>query len=208
MASYVDIANLAASKIGEDDQLTAPDDDTHLGRSVAAVWSIVRQATLRDHPWNFAVKRVAIAADAKAAPVGFQYAYPLPADCLRLVGLIDHPTSRNFELEGRAILFDATGPLRIRYIVDVEEPAYWDSDFTEAFACRLAYAIADRITGDSGRKSEAWNAYTLALRQAKKSDALENPGPVEASSPWEEARFGWGDHGLYERVYRGSSTYP
>ena len=76
MASYVTIANLAASKIGEDDQLRSPDDDTHLGRTVAAVFVAVRRAAIRDHSWNFAmVRRELAAASLQSVPYPWQSSF-------------------------------------------------------------------------------------------------------------------------------------
>lgn len=191
MASFVTIANLAASKLGEDDQLADRDDDTHLGRSVRAVWDEVRRASLRDHPWNFAIARDRLSATAGVDAYPFTSAFRLPADCVRLLDVNGWSRDR-YQLEGRSVMADAAGPLPVRYVADVEEPALWDDLFVEAFACRLAYQIADRITGDRGRKADAWAAYQVALSQAKRVDARENPGVQWAASGWELARGGWG----------------
>ena len=48
MSSYVAIANLAAIAVGTSARLTAPGDNTVLGRAVAAVWDISRRAALQD----------------------------------------------------------------------------------------------------------------------------------------------------------------
>jgi hypothetical protein len=190
MADYVSIANLAASKLGEDDQLRSPEDDTHLGRTVAAVWDLVRQAALRDHSWNFAMKRAALPKSAAAAPFPWRSSFPLPADNLRLVEVLDLQARSAYQIEGRAILCNSDGPVHIRYITDVAEPALWDQLFVEAFACRLAFQISDRITGDSNRKQAAWAEYQAALAQAKRVDARENPQVAWEAGSWETARLG------------------
>lgn len=202
MADFVSIANLAAAKLGEDDQLAAPEDDTHLSRSVKAVWDLTRRAALRDHSWNFAMQRARLPAEVLAVPpVGWAHSYRLPADCVRLIELIDRRRD-DYQVEGKSILSDAAAPIGIRYIADVEQPALWDDLFVEAFACRLAFQIADRITGDRGRKSDAWNAYRAALAEAKRVDARENPQVPYPASSWETARWSgseptryapWGD---------------
>lgn len=202
MASYVEIANLAASKIGEDDQLRAPDDDTHLGRTIAAVWNSVRRAALRDHPWNFAVKRVALGASADT-PIGWKYAYPMRPDFLRLLELLDYPTSRDWALEGGALLTNYAAPLKIRYIADVTEPSLFDAAFVDAFAARLAFQVADRITGDESRKDRAWSEYQALLKAAKRVDALETPNVRDAMGDWEIARLGYGDEAFPVSYYPG-----
>lgn len=205
MASFVTIANLAASKLGEDDQMASPDDDTHLARSVRAVWDQERRAALRDHPWNFAIRRDRLAASASIVSDPFAFAYPLPADCVRLLDVAGWSRD-SYQLEGRAVLADSAGPVAVRYVADVTEPALWDDLFVEAFACRLAYQVADRITGDRGRKSDAWGGYQDALAQAKRVDARENPGVQWEPTGWELARFGYGGDDLLSRVPTGYPT--
>lgn len=206
MTSYVAIANLAASKLGEDDQIRSPGDDTHVARSIAAVWDQERRAALRDHSWNFAMRRAELAAEAIAVPFGWAYSFPLPADNLRLIEVMNCRSSADYQIEGRAILADQAGPLRIRYIADITEPALWDDLFVEAFACRIGFQIADRITGDRGRKSDLWASYRDALAQAKRVDARENPPIANEATLWERARFGGADWGC--RVDRNGLVWP
>ncbi|MBY0301245.1 hypothetical protein [Sphingomonas ginsenosidimutans] len=209
MADFVTIANLAASSIGEDDQMRSPDDNSHLSRSVRAVWDLERRAALRDHSWNFAMRRAALPAQAlDAAPIGWGFSYKLPADCVRLIEVFDAARSA-YQLEGGSVLADVTGPLRIRYIADLTEPALWDDLFVRAFAARIGFAIADRITGDRGRKDDAWIAYQDALSQAKRVDARENPQVAWAATEWERARGGFGYRdGDFTAVTRDGMLFP
>lgn len=191
MADYVTIANLALSKIGEDDQIRDPDQDSHAARTVRAVWDQIRRAVLRAHPWNFALKRFECAARTGAVPHPWENAFPLPSDCVRLIEVLDPASVRDtYELEGRELLADTAGPVFIRYVSDITETALWDDLFVEAFACRLAFQIADRITGDRGRKDDCWQAYRFALREAKGTDARENPPIPFPDSSWVTARYG------------------
>ena len=48
----------------------------------------------------------------------------------------------------REILTDYAGPLEIEWIEDVVEPASWSVEFEECFAMRLAWHVADRLSGD------------------------------------------------------------
>lgn len=191
MTSYVTIANLAASKLGEDDQLRSPDDDTHLGRSVKAVFDPVRRAALRDHSWNFAMRRSELAASSLAGvPWPWMSSFPLPADCLRLIEVLNFSVRSDYQLEGGSILANTVGPVYIRYIADVTESALWDDLFVEAFACRLAFQIGERIVGSAFDKGSMWKVYRSALADAKRTDALENPAIPNAASSWETARYG------------------
>lgn len=191
MTDFVTIANLAASALGEDDQLRSPDDDTHLSRTVQAVWDLERRAAIRDHSWNFASARAELPVDvAGPAPYPFAFAYREPTDSLRLIEVLGHRRT-DYAKEGRHILSGAAAPLRIRYLRDVDEPALWDDLFVKAFAMRVAWQIADRITGDPNRVQLAERKYRDALAEAKRADALENPPVAHVATGWELAR-GWG----------------
>lgn len=199
MADFVSIANLAASGIGEDDQLRSPDDDTHLSRSVKAVWDIERRAVIRAHTWNFAMRRQQLAALAGEAPFPWAASFKMPADSVRLVEVLGRavgPYRRDYQLEGNCILTNSTGPVPIRYLADVVEPALWDDLFVVVFARRLGWAIADRITGDRGRKDDAFRVYRDALSDARRVDARENPQIVWEPTDWELARARGGSFGV------------
>lgn len=192
MADYVTIANMAASLIGEDDQIASPTDDTHIGRTIRAVWDLCRQDAIRDHSWNFAMARKGLSAEAlDDVPYPWGYSFPLPSECLRLVEVLNL-SEDDYQLEGRAILCNSMGPVYIRFLRDVEEPALWDAKFAVAFSRRLAVQIGTRIAGSSYDRSAGWQMYQDALAQAKRVDARENPPIAYEPTGWELARFGSG----------------
>ena len=57
MASEVDICNRALSKLGAA-RITSLTEDSVNARACNAMYESVRDAELRAHPWNFAMKRV------------------------------------------------------------------------------------------------------------------------------------------------------
>lgn len=189
MSSDTAVANLACTYIGDGARITSLDDDRHTARTIKAVWDIQRQATLRDGAWNFAMRRAGLAAEylENGVPYPWENSFPLPAGCLRLIEVLDLADG-DYQLEGGAILANQTGPLYIRYLTDVTEPALWDSLFVEAFARRLAWATGDRLAGSNFSTELAWQQYEKALGNAKRVDARENP-PIElGESSWIEAR--------------------
>lgn len=196
MSDYVTIANLAGSKIGADDQLRDPDQDSTFGRSIRAVWDPVRKAVLRAGKFNFSLRRFELAAQnplmIPAPPSAYPYAnrFPLPAESLRLVEVIG-PSSivASYKNEGGAILANTDGPVFVLCVIDIVETALWDDLFAEAFACRLAFQVADRITGDRGRKADCWASYRQAISLAAGVDAKEDPPTEAEDSSWITARF-------------------
>ena len=188
MASYVEIANLAAELIGTDGRVTDPDDDRVLPRNVKQVWNLQRRATLRDGSWNFAVRRDALAALAEVVPYPFTTAFRLPADALRLLEVLSEGARDSYQLEGGKVLCDTAGPLYVRCLIDVPEPALWDDQFADAFAARIAWKIGKRIAGSAYDLEAGWRIYQQAISGAKSTDARENPPLEQEESDWILAR--------------------
>lgn len=192
----VEIANLATGFFGEDDQIREPNEDSKPARSVRAVWRKVRRFVLTKANWSHALRRQNLSARTASDEfplIDFEYAFPLPADFVRLVKIIEPRAARDsYSLErgpkGREILTNYAGPLQIQYVSDVEDPALWSEEYTEVFAMRLAYQVADRLSGSARRKEDARVAYMKALRDAMGGDARQQAPREHGSTPWNEAR--------------------
>jgi hypothetical protein len=195
----VDIANLATGFFGEDDQIRSPDDDSKPARAVRAVWAKVRKFVFTKANWSCGRRRSRIAARAadNAFPVldPYTHAFPVPARFARLVRILE-PAELRAEYvllrgpKGREIHIAHSGPLEIEWIEDVQEWSLWSAEFTEAFAMRLAWQIADRLSGDKQRKQQALEAYLGALRDGAGSDARQQPPMRHAATDWAAARRG------------------
>lgn len=190
MADYVTIANMAAARIGTETRISSPDDDRFVARTIKAAWDIERQAAIRDGSWNFAVKREALSAvsDPGLVLYPWEYGFELPAGCLRLLEVLDCHRDAH-AMEGRLVLANTLGPLYVRYLEDVEEPALWDAAFAHAFALRLAWRCGRRIAGSAFDQDMVWAEYRKALADAKRVDATENPGMLQQDSSWIAARY-------------------
>ena len=190
MSSYVAVANRAAIAVGTSARLTAPGDNTVLGRAVAAVWDIERKAALRAASWNCSTERAKLPRLAEKPVHGYSAQFEIPTDCLKLQEVCGSERLR-YRREGkRRILADAAGPLEIIYTRDVTEPAEFDAGFALAFALRIALSIGRRIAGSAFDKDRVTREYSQALADAKSADALENPPIEQEESDWVLARFG------------------
>lgn len=194
MATETDIANLAASKIGADTRITSLDDDRTIARTLRSVWTLERRATIRDGSWNFAARRAELAAKymPDGVPYPFKSSFPLPAECLRLIEVLNLAARSDYQLEGNAILAHTDGPLYIRFLSDIEEASYWDDAFAEAFACRLAWRTGKRIAGSNYSEQQGERDYRTAISAAKRVDARENPPIPNEESDWVLARGAYG----------------
>lgn len=184
---------MAASLIGETDELRTPQDDTTLGRNVAKVFDLCRRSTIRGGAWNFATRRASLAAVADPGEIyPWGYAFQMPADSLKLREVLGYKRA-DYQLEGdKRILCNTLGPLYIRYLFDVPEPANWDDLFADAFAARIAFQIGPVLAGGAYDKATGWKIFQSALSVAKGEDANENPPQESDWTGWELARFGGG----------------
>jgi hypothetical protein len=190
MSDYVTIANMAAARIGTETRISSPDDDRFVARTIKVAWDIQRQAAIRDGAWNFAARRGELPAENDPDKIIYpwEYGFPLPEGCLRLIEVLDTPRE-SYALEGDTILANTLGPLYIRYLVDVKEPAEWDAGFAESFSLRLAWRCGRRIAGSAFDQDQCGFEYRQSLSAAKRVDARENPSFDQEESSWVKARY-------------------
>lgn len=199
MASQVEIANRALTKIGEA-RIISLSDDVEAARVISSIWDVARDAELRVRNWNFSIKRESLAALSAAPSWGFQVQYQLPSDCLRVLQVGEfypgpsmsdyrNQSEAMWQIEGGKILTDYEAPLKIRYVSRVEDTGLWDALFVEAFACRLAVESCERITQSNTKRDLAWNEYQQAVKAAVRADAIENPPEPLPDDSWMLSRL-------------------
>ena len=180
--TFVEIANRAITYLGGD-PITSLTDDTKEGRSCNRLYEQTRDQLLRDHPWNFAIKRASLAANATAPEYEYTNAFDFPNDTLRI---IEVDTTEEWAVEGRQIVSDAAAPLQIVYIERVTDPNLFDTKFIEAFSLRLAADIAYDITASQTVAATAEQKYAALLQEARLVDAQESLSASEQS--WLDSR--------------------
>ena len=169
MASVVDICNGALNQLGGTTILSLTEDSKN-ARICNARYTQVRDALFRTHPWNCLQLRASLAKDATAPAWGFSSAFTLPADCLRLLYIIDYDS--NHKVEGRKILSN-TDTMKILYIGRITDPNEYDELLRETLSASLAADIAYGVTSSN---PVAQNMYTLfqdKLRDARFVDSTE-----------------------------------
>lgn len=194
MASVIQVANRALTKLGAL-RIISLADDSKQARAVASCFEDLRDDELRAHRWQFAMKRVELAAMSDTPPFGYKYQYALPPDFLRMDMVDDRYPSAvmdnyidaeylDWTVEGNLILTDIDAPLKLRYISRVEEPNSWDSNFREALASRIAMEICEDLTQSDTKKAAAQNDYKRAITQAIRIGSIEKPSVVPPDNQW------------------------
>jgi len=96
--------------------------------------------------------------------------------------MIDH------EVEGRQILTNEGGPLRIRYIRRLTDYGLYPASLQEAISARLAMKMAHWMTGKSNFLQIAQGLYQDAMEGAFVSDAVQGTAPRAYDSAWTDSR--------------------
>lgn len=188
--SETEIANLALTRIGH--QMISSLTEGTPGADLCRLhYSLTRDALLRAHPWNFAIRRVALSLDGTTPDFEYSYRHSLPSDCLKvirtnfdaegvigaavygfpgLLGGIACPPA--WRVEGRMLLSNETA-ISIEYIARITDVTQFDELFVDAFADRLAAEIAPRLTDNQSMAKTMWEKHLAKLAEARSTDAQE-----------------------------------
>jgi len=197
MASKVEIANRALTKLGEE-RILLLTDDLKAARVMNSMFDLVRDAEIRRFNWNFAMKRDSLLALVDAPAWGFKYQYPLPADFLHLVQVNEYYVRTNVTYRGQwaveagKILTDYDAPLKVRYLSRVTDTALFDPLFVEVLACKLAMEACETLTQSESKMGRAAEQYKFAVTEALRQDAIENPPDEIPNGSWLDSRLSGG----------------
>lgn len=199
MASKTDIANRALSKLGQGRVSNIDTVDIKAAKVMRYMWDHVRDLMLSSYPWNFAVTRTQLAADATTPSWGYAKQYTVPSDFLSLLEIKGNP---DYRMEstlsgGRKILTDASAPLYIRYIRRVVDTGEFDAFFVETLSSRLAFEGCEEITQSNAKKDALYKEYIKNIKDAFAADAIQDPPLELQESEWILARE---SGGIYDNI--------
>ena len=177
--SRTQIANQALSRLGARQISDIDDPNDPNAIRIANIYSVAFDEIARSHTWNCLTKRADLAASATAPAFGFEYAYPLPSDFIRLISLNGYTYSNQredfYSIEGRSILTNAS-EAKIVYISRIESTQVntLDALFVSAFVVLLASKLASLIKQDEQISQALLREYlNVALPQAMRVNATE-----------------------------------
>lgn len=195
MASQVDIANRALSKLGES-RIISFDDDSKPAREISAAYEYVRDAEFRAHRWHFTKKRIMLPALTSTPIFGWEFQYQLPADYLQviqvgyfdpIVDMSDYRTTGSMEWEIEAdnvLLTNSEAPLPLRYVARITDTTRYDATFIEVLASRLAVEVCEALTQSTTKKESARQDYKEAMSVAIRSNSIELPPKTIQDDAW------------------------
>jgi hypothetical protein len=172
-SSVVEICNRALDAIGVP-PITAFTEETRAGGLCRRYYPQVRDDVIRSHPWNCASARAKLPALLTPPAWGYQFAYQLPADCLRVLAVnADDPFCHPWKVEGRTIVTDREAPIEVLYLRRIEDSGFFDPMLVSVIAARLAMELARPLTSDSAIRKQMEEEFMLRLRAARSADGQE-----------------------------------
>ena len=190
----VAICNSALLKIGEE-RISSLSENNKRAKICNEQYEKIRDEVLRSHPWNFAIKRVQLAQLTTTPIFGFDYQYELPSDCLRVLRAIagDSTLQRSadirHQIEGNYLLANETS-VKIQYIAKITDTTYYDSNFIEALALKIAADIAYPLVQSITLKQELLEEYREHVQHSRTYSGQEGTPQDFIEDYWLNARFG------------------
>jgi hypothetical protein len=187
VASDVTIVNRALTLLGEL-AITAFTDDKKAARLATRDFADERDDLLSIHPWNFAMARASLPANASDPEWEFDYAYDFPVDALTIRKVNGEALDYGWHVEGRQIVTDLSAPLEIQYTRKITDANLMPPYFREALAAKLAWGWAETITGSAKIEDKKEKQYFKKLTTARTADGQEGTQGVLDTSTWLNAR--------------------
>jgi hypothetical protein len=200
MSSNVQLCNKALRRLGED-PIIALDNNTIWGRRCSSALPEVTRTVLTMDAWRSVTKRVELAAESET-PLGYQSAYLLPADCLRL-GALKLGQYTDWAIEGNKILTKQPkdSSLQILYVYEEFDTNKYTAPLFDAIAYGLAHELSGYSTATNVSKDEIYQFYAQAVATAQNINAKETPVTFLSSTSWVDVRLGNQDRSVYSEIY-------
>lgn len=193
--SAIDICNLALVELKQESVVQLNPPSTMVEQIMALEYHQVRRAVLRKHPWNFAIKRVALTPSSDVTPeFGYSHGYILPNDFIRFVGLYNSEgeliEKTYYDLEDGNIYYDGEDntSINLRYVYDIEQVRKFDPLFIDMFKLELAVAVAPKFSGTEARQAAVIKRLEIVSAEAKSIDGQERPPKRRQRSRWLDRR--------------------
>lgn len=185
-----EIANLALMRLGAETIADIDEGSINSGY-VLTVYDNCLRLLMRDHDWDFAIKRQSLAESADTNLTPKTYMYQMPANCARLIDLLDEDfavvTTEDWFVEKDQIYTDLDNAYA-KFIDETVATAYYDENFKRAFSLLIAWNIAMKITENVKIRAEVYQEFQAALRGAKAGNARSAKSKDTEPALWTSQR--------------------
>lgn len=189
ITSSTDICNLALDLLSSGNIQDVENPSNPTEELLARWYDQSRRKVLREHPWNFASKRIQLAASSTDPVFGYSTQFPLPADFIRVLTIndsiytVDIPASSDlFKVEAGHILisnlFSDSTTLNLLYVCDYTDVGGMDPLFIDVLAYEIALSVAYKIAESNGNIQRIAELAKERKALAKAVDGQESPPKV------------------------------
>lgn len=203
MATALDICNVALARVGATRISNFENESTREAEVARDLYDEARKALLNAHTWNFAIKRAQLEASDTEPDSGYDYAYPLPDDFIRMIAV--HPSDADtgiveyrleFQESDDRVLLTNSNQVYIRYVWDIDDPNLMSALFRDALSWRLARDFAAALSKSTAAAQLAEEQYRHTLKQAKAVDGVEDYPDKMQDGSWITSRYPGRDDGF------------
>lgn len=184
--SEATICNRALTFLGAN-RISSLEDDSLEAKLCKEFYADIRDELLRSHPWKFALERTTLAVSSTTPEWGWDYKFPLPADCLRVVEMYGQEQD-NWSEEGRFLMTDSS-ECKIKYIKKMTEVGRFDTSFTAVLALDIAIALTYALTTSEGTRDGLVKFRELKIKEARTYSAQSAVGDRVYADDWLNSRF-------------------
>ena len=188
--SVVSICNLALSWLGGD-LIISLDDPTVEAKLCKANYESLRDTVLEEREWTFAVKRVELQQLQEAPLYGFDKAFQIPPETIRLLqvsragadvesgGVASRNTGQGREQridwlrEGETVVANGVTRVYARVLTRIADTTKFTSAFDQCLAARIAMDIAIPLTNSEQLQASMASMYGEKLRIAAGTDGMQ-----------------------------------
>jgi hypothetical protein len=189
-ASDVSICSNALLLLGAK-TISSFDENNDRARLASNLFESVRDSTLRSHPWNCAIRRVALAPDVAVPAFDWDFQFTLPSDFMRVLSVGEAGAEIEFKIEDGKLLCD-DNPALLRYVYRNTNPATWDDMLVRGMELAMAEAMAYGITQSATLRDSMRDELARHMKQARAVDGQDDTPDTLGDSPLLNSRFGSG----------------
>lgn len=189
------ICNAALRRLGAT-PITSLTEGSKSANSIRDFYEETRDELLRSHPWNYARSRQKLAQLATAPAFGFDYAYGLPSDWMRTVGVHDNDggfgtIEYSEEIQGgQGVILASSSEVYLSYVALITDPNRMPADVRKALSRLLAAAAAIDLTKSNTIREACEEEAKALVRRAKSADAQGSSPVRRPQGSWAASRGG------------------
>jgi hypothetical protein len=149
MASQIELCNEALIRLGAP-TITDIDDNTKAAKLCKKLYDRVIEQVSAEGPFSNTIKRVALATLTTDPTFGYNVAYQLPNDCIKVITVNDQcPGDKDFRVEDNKLYSNDTS-ISIQYISRLSSTGnfgvYMSNSVVDLLAAKMAYAFTGSMT--------------------------------------------------------------